>query len=224
MNHIAFIMDGNGRWATQRALPRVVGHRKGLEVAQNVINHTIDLGIKYISLYVFSTENWKRPKSEIDSLFSLSLSYVSQLKKFCEKGIKVVVSGRKDKLPTELLEKIESIEKETEKFDNIVVNLCINYGGQFEIVDAVNKLIDESLPVSVENIQSHLYNDLPSPDLIVRTGGQKRLSNFLLFQSAYSELYFTDTLWPDFTEKEFDDIILEYSHRVRNFGGINNDK
>ena len=220
MNHIAFIMDGNGRWATKRGLPRIAGHKKGLEIAKQTINHAIDLGIKYISLYVFSTENWKRPQSEVDSLFELSNKYLSQFEKFCDKNIRVVVSGKRDKLPLDLLKKIDEIEQKTKNFNKIIVNLCVDYGGQTEIVDAVNKLIGENLPISIENIQSHLYNNLPAPDLIVRTGGQKRLSNFLLFQSAYSELYFTDVFWPDFNESEFDKAIMSFNERHRRFGGV----
>ncbi len=218
-------MDGNGRWAKQRGLLRTEGHKKGLETAQNIISHCMDLGIKYVSLYVFSTENWKRPKSEIDTLFSLAEKFVSQFQSFCDNKIRVVVSGELEGLPKKLIKKIQQIQSLTVNFDKICVNLCINYGGQRDIVQAVNRLCQEGRQVTVENISQNLYNPfIPEPDVIIRTGGQKRLSNFLLFQCAYAELHFCDTLWPDFTNQEFDSIVADYENRIRNFGGIIDDK
>ncbi len=219
--HVAIIMDGNGRWAKARGLARLHGHKRGLDVAERIIEHSLEVGIKYLSLYVFSTENWKRPPLEVQNLFSLADKYLSRFESFCKDRIRVVVSGEREGLPDKLAKKIDYIEKNTEKFDAICVNLCINYGGQKEIVEAVKKLNEKGEEITVENIRRNLYNALPDPDLIVRTGGQKRLSNFLLFQSAYSELIFTDTLWPDFTNEEYDRILEEYSRRTRNFGGIN---
>lgn len=219
--HVAFIMDGNGRWAKARGLARIQGHRRGLEVAERVIDHSVAVGVKYVSLYVFSTENWKRPRAEVDNLFSLADKYLSRLEKFCKDRVRVVVSGEREGLPTDLVKKIERIEQATAQFDAVCVNLCINYGGQREIVEAVKKLNRRGREITVESIRENLYHQLPDPDLIVRTGGQKRLSNYLLFQSAYSELFFTDTLWPDFTNEEYDAILSEYGKRTRNFGGIN---
>lgn len=223
-NHVAFIMDGNGRWAKAKGLARVHGHKRGLDVAEQIIDHSLAAGIKYLSLYVFSTENWKRPDLEINNLFSLADRYLSQFEKFCRNKVRVVVSGEREGLPQHLIKKIDYIEQSTQNFDAICVNLCINYGGQREIVEAVKKLNKQGKEITVEGIKDNLYHRLPEPDLIIRTGGQKRLSNYLLFQSAYAELYFTDTLWPDFTEQEYDGILSEYRKRVRNFGGINGSK
>ena len=218
--HVALIMDGNGRWAKGRGLPRLAGHRQGLKVAENIIDYSLSLGVKYLSLFVFSTENWKRPLREVNSLFALADKYLSHFEKFCKNRVRVVVSGERDGLPTKLVEKIALIEEKTREFDAICVNLCINYGGQREIVQAVKRMNANGEDITVEGIAANLYNQLPPPDVIVRTGGQKRLSNFLLYQSAYAELFFTDTLWPDFTKEEYDEILADFSVRTRNFGGI----
>ncbi len=223
-DHVAIIMDGNGRWAKARGLARLHGHKRGLDVAERIIDHSLEIGIKYLSLYVFSTENWKRPDSEVSNLFSLADRYMSRFEKFCKDKVRVVVSGERDGLPVKLVEKIKDVENRTKDFDAICVNLCINYGGQREVVEAVKKICAKGESVTVESIKQNMYNVLPDPDLILRTGGQQRLSNFLLFQSAYSELIFTDTLWPDFTNEEYDAILEEYSRRTRNFGGINGSK
>ncbi len=218
--HIAFIMDGNGRWAKEHGLNRVFGHREGLKTAENVIGQTLKFGIRCISLYVFSTENWKRPKAEIDGLFRLADNYLSRFENFCKDRIRVVVSGERHGLPEKLIAKIADIERKTADFDSLCVNLCINYGGRKEIVSAVSALLAEGLEVTENALLKKMYRDLPEPDLIVRTGGQMRMSNFLLYQSAYSELFFTDTLWPDFGETEYNAILETYSKRTRNFGGI----
>ena len=222
--HVAVIMDGNGRWAKNRGLARLHGHKKGLEVAENIIDYSLAVGIKYLSLYVFSTENWKRPKAEVNNLFALADRYLGRFEKFCKDRARVVVSGEREGLPDKLIKRIDYIEQQTKDFDAICVNLCINYGGQKEIVEAVKKLNDAGADITVQGILDNMYHNLPEPDIILRTGGQKRLSNFLLFQSAYSELFFTDTLWPDFTTEEFDGILAEYCQRTRNFGGINGSK
>lgn len=222
--HVAVIMDGNGRWAKGRGLPRIAGHKRGLEVAEDFIDYSLLRGIKYLSLFVFSTENWKRPSSEVNSLFSLADKYLSRFEKFCKDKVRVVVSGEREGIPAKLAEKIVLIEQKTREFDAICVNLCINYGGQSEIVQAVRRLNESGEEVTVESIGANLYHQLPPPDVIIRTGGQKRLSNFLLYQSAYAELFFTDTLWPDFTMQEYDSILTEFGARTRNFGGIADDK
>ena len=222
--HVAIIMDGNGRWAQSRGLVRLHGHKKGLEVAEQIIDYSQAVGVKYLSLYVFSTENWKRPKSEVNSLFSLADRYLRRFENFCKSRVRVVVSGEREGLPEKLVKRIDYIEQQTKDFDAICVNLCINYGGQREIVEAVKKLCATGKNISAENILENMYNKLPEPDIILRTGGQKRLSNFLLFQSAYSELFFSDTLWPDFTTEEYDAILNEYCMRTRNFGGLNGSK
>ncbi len=221
LTHVAIIMDGNGRWAQSRGLLRIQGHKQGLKTAERIIEHSVKLGIKYLSLYVFSTENWKRPQKEVATLFSLADEYLDKLQEFCENQVRVVVSGDLDGLPTKLVQKIERIQTQTANFDAICVNLCINYGGQLDIVQSANKLVASGLPITCQTLQQNLYNGfIPSPDVIIRTGGQKRLSNFLLFQSAYAELYFSDTLWPDFTNEEYDTIIADYENRIRNFGGL----
>lgn len=219
--HIAIIMDGNGRWAKAQGLARLHGHKRGLDVAEQIIDRSLQVGVRYLSLFVFSTENWKRPASEVNNLFALADRYLSRFEKFCKDRVRVVVSGEREGLPDGLVKKIDRIEKLTQNFDAICVNLCINYGGQREIVEAVKKLNRQGKEITAEGIEQNLYQKLPDPDLIIRTGGQKRLSNFLLFQSAYTELYFTDTLWPDFTPREYDEIIDDYRRRARNYGGIN---
>lgn len=221
LTHVALIMDGNGRWAKSRGLARLHGHKRGLEVAERIIDRSLSVGVKYLSLYVFSTENWKRPDSEINNLFSLAERYLGRFEKFCKDKVRVVVSGEREGLPKRLVDKIEFIEQNTKDFSDICVNLCINYGGQKEIAEAAKKLVRQGKEITVEGIKNNLYKQLPDPDLIIRTGGQKRLSNFLLFQSAYSELYFTDTLWPEFTNEEYDAILNEFRNRTRNFGGLN---
>lgn len=221
VNHIAFIMDGNGRWAKKRLLPRIAGHKKGLDTAERVIDECMVLGVKYVSLYVFSTENWKRDKDEVDGLFDLAYRYIDRFERFCADKARVVVSGRRDRLPAKLVSKIAEIEQKTKDFDKICVNLLVDYGGQNDIADACAKVSAKGELPTVDNIRANLYNSfIPDPDLIVRTGGQKRLSNFLLYQAAYAELQFTDTLWPDFSKEELLKIVDDFSARVRNFGGV----
>lgn len=221
VNHIAFIMDGNGRWAKKRLLPRIAGHKKGLDTAERVIDECMALGVKYVSLYVFSTENWKRDKDEVDGLFDLAYRYIDRFERFCADKARVVVSGRRDRLPAKLVSKIVEIEQKTKDFDKICVNLLVDYGGQNDIADACAKVAAKGELPTVDNIRANLYNSfIPDPDLIVRTGGQKRLSNFLLYQAAYAELQFTDTLWPDFSKEELLKIVDDFSARVRNFGGV----
>ena len=221
LTHVAIIMDGNGRWAQGKGLVRMEGHKQGLATAEKIIEHSIKVGIKYLSLYVFSTENWKGPQTEVSTLFSLAEKYLDKFQDFCKNKVRVVVSGSRDGLPKKLVKKAEQIQKETANHDAICVNLCINYGGQQDILQAVNKLAESGLPITAESLQQNLYNGfIPAPDVIVRTGGQKRLSNFLLYQSAYAELYFSNTLWPDFSIEEYNDIIADYELRIRNFGGL----
>lgn len=219
LQHIAFIMDGNGRWAKLRGKPRNYGHREGLKTVEKVLNWTMSKEIPYISLYVFSTENWKRSATEVNGLFALAERYLSDFKKFCKDRIRVVVSGRKDGLPDKLVKCIEDVTAITANCNKLTCNLCINYGGRQEIADAAAQLTQTG-DFSMSALKKHMYNDLPDPDIIVRTGGHKRLSNFMLFQCAYSELYFTDTLWPDLSLEEYNKIVDEYNSTVRNFGGI----
>ncbi|MCM1043704.1 MAG: polyprenyl diphosphate synthase [Corallococcus sp.] len=223
IKHLAIIMDGNGRWAKLRGLNRNLGHREGLKTVEKVIGWAKDAQIKYLSLYVFSTENWKRPQDEVDGIFRLADKYLSRFERLAKDNIRVIVSGERDRLSTKLLAKIDDIQRDTAMCNGICVNLCLNYGGRQEIVSAVNKLVTSGIEITESTIALSMYHNIPEPDLIVRTGGQMRLSNFLMFQSAYSELYFTDTLWPDFTKEEFLGILETYSNRIRNFGGVSED-
>ena len=184
LKHIAFIMDGNGRWASMRGLNRNAGHKQGLSTVENVINWCKQASIEVVSLYVFSTENWKRPKKEVDGIFLLAKKYLNKFETFCENGIRVVVSGSRERLPEELVNKIEFIQQKTANHSQITVNLCINYGGRAELVAAVNNIIANGGTVSEESLLAAMYCNLPEPDMIVRTGGHMRLSNFLLYQSA----------------------------------------
>ena len=220
-NHVAIIMDGNGRWAKARKLRRVEGHKQGLLTAEKILDLSLEKGIKYVSLYVFSTENWKRPKAEVNALFGLAEKFFDRFAEFCKNKVRVVVSGELNGLPKRMVKKIEDIQQKTLSFDAICVNLCINYGGRREVTEAVKKIVAENGEITEENISRHLYNSfLPEPDLIIRTGGEMRLSNFLMYQGAYAELAFTKTLWPDFSREEYFQIIDNYCGRTRNFGGL----
>lgn len=222
MKHIAFIMDGNGRWATMRSLPREAGHRVGIETFKKVIELCGKLGIKTVTVYAFSTENWKRPKGEIDALMQLLEKYVNQAEQEApQRNIRYIFLGDKSALEPRLAELCVQLEKRTRQNDN-VINIALNYGGRAEIVHAVNSLIAEGITsVSESDISSHLYTSAsPEPDMIIRTGSEMRLSNFLMWQSAYSELYFSDVLWPDFGEAELQKAIIAFSKRKRRFGGL----
>ena len=219
LSHIAFIMDGNGRWAKKRSLPRKAGHKQGAVAFENVVRECNKLGIKTVTVYAFSTENWKRPKEEIDAIIGLLNSYIDKVDK--SKDIRFIFLGDKSVLDDDLRSKMESLERETLNCSNIL-NIAFNYGGRAEIVNAFNELIKEGkTEIDEDDISSHLYTrDSNDPDLIVRTANECRISNFLLWQCAYSEFYFTDTLWPDFDKKEIYKAIESFYSRKRNFGGI----
>ena len=221
--HVAFIMDGNGRWAQRRGLERIEGHKKGAEIADSASHWCADLGIGYVTLYAFSTENWRRPRQEIDFLFQLMLIYISsKLGSMLEEGVRMRFIGRLNELPQKLNEFTKEIEKKTSLCRKLNVIVALNYGGRAEIVDSVNRVIESGKHrVSEEDIEENLYlPDVPEPDLIIRTSGEKRISNFLTWQSVYSELFFTRTLWPDFEKEEFERILDEYSKRKRRFGAL----
>lgn len=221
--HVAFIMDGNGRWAQRRGLERIEGHKKGAEIADSASHWCADLGISYVTLYAFSTENWRRPRQEIDFLFQLMLIYISsKLGSMLEEGVRMRFIGRLNELPQKLNEFTKEIEKKTSLCRKLNVIVALNYGGRAEIVDSVNRVIESGKHrVSEEDIEENLYlPDVPEPDLIIRTSGEKRVSNFLTWQSVYSELFFTRTLWPDFEKEEFERILDEYSKRKRRFGAL----
>ena len=218
LSHIAFIMDGNGRWAKKRGMPREFGHKKGAQVFRDMCEYCNKLGIKYMTVYAFSTENWKRPKTEVDAIMRLLEEYLDHE---LPEGVKIRVIGDVSALPENLIKKIRDVE-ERSKNNESVVNIAINYGSRAELTTAFNKLVAEGKTTVTEaDINAALYTgDCPDPDLIVRTGGDFRISNFLLWQAAYSELYFTDTLWPDMTPEQVDAAVLDFYSRKRRYGGL----
>lgn len=222
--HLAIIMDGNGRWAKKQGLLRALGHEKGAQSVRQVLEYCVEHHIPYLTLYAFSTENWNRPQDEVSTLMKLFLKYIkSERKNMMKNKIRFFVSGRKNNIPEKLLNEIEKLKEETKNNDKITLNIAFNYGSRAEIIDAVNDIIkDGKENISEEDFSKYLYNDFPDPDLLIRTSGEMRISNFLLWQIAYSELYITDTLWPDFDEKEIDKAIESYNQRDRRFGGVKN--
>lgn len=225
--HIAIIMDGNGRWAKKRGMPRTAGHKEGLTSAKKIVKAAAQLGIKYVTLYTFSTENWKRAQEEVGFLMNLIKSHLRAEFEFYKKnGIRIKQIGDLAGLPEDVQKEIINAEKDTEHFSGTTCILAINYGGRDEIVRAVRKIINQnkkSEEITEELISSSLdTGDVPAVDLLIRTGGEKRLSNFLLWQNAYAEFVFTDTLWPDYNEEEFCKDIEEFQKRNRRFGGVPN--
>lgn len=223
---IAIIMDGNGRWGLLHKNSRTEGHKQGVIALENIIKICIELGIKTLSVYAFSTENWSRPKLEVNTLMFLFKNYlVNKKETLNEQGIKLLVSGSKEKVPSYLLETIESTCKYLENNEKLILNICFNYGGRHEIVDAVNSLLNDGYTkITEDDLSNRMYNNINSPDLVIRTGGDFRISNFMLWQIAYSELYFTPCLWPDFDREEFLKAIYSYQKRDRRFGGLSNEK
>lgn len=220
--HAGIIMDGNGRWAKARGLPRTEGHREGLRVAKKIIRAAEDLGIRYLSLYTFSTENWKRAVEEVSFLMSLITSHLrTELDFYRQNHIRIVHSGDPSGLPREVRESINSVIEDTAAYDGITVNLAINYGGRDEILRAVRNMIRTGAEAPTEDTFKTFLDvpALPDPDLIIRTGGDLRLSNFLLWESAYAELFFSEKLWPDYTEEDLKLAIESFSGRERRFGG-----
>lgn len=222
--HIAIIMDGNGRWATARGLPRMEGHRAGTENLRPMIRACIEFGVKYLTLYAFSTENWGRPKEEVNGLLAIFESVIDrELNELNGEGVRIVHVGRLEAMPKKVREKVRQSMEVTKNNDRLILNIAWNYGGRDEIVYALQKIIREGIPaeeVTEDVVTQHLFTRCPDPDLIIRTSGEIRVSNFLLWQSAYSEWYFTPTLWPDFNKEELKKAIEEYSQRKRRFGKI----
>ena len=218
LKHIAFIMDGNGRWANKRGMPRELGHKKGVEVFSKITEYCHKIGIKYITVYAFSTENWKRPQKEVEGIMKLLDEY---LDKSISNDACVRFIGDISRLESDLVDKIRKMEEKT-AMGTRVLNVALNYGSRAEIVNACNKLIASGKDnISEQDINESLYTGgCPDPDLIVRTGGDLRISNFLLWQAAYSELYFTETLWPDMNEDEVNKAIEDFYSRKRRFGGL----
>lgn len=222
INHIAFIMDGNGRWAKKRGMPREVGHRYGAEVFRKIMRRCCELGIKAATFYVFSTENWKRPKKEVDAILALLDKYLDECEKEVMKNdVRFVFLGDMSVFSQSIRDKIAYIEN-VSKNNTYIANLALNYGGRSEIVHAVNSLTKSGKTSFTEDdITSALYTkDSPPLDLIVRTGGDLRISNFLLWQAAYAEFYFTDKLWPELTAGDVDEIVNNFTGRSRRFGGV----
>lgn len=224
-NHIAFIMDGNGRWAEKRNLPRLKGHGAGLDATRSVIKHLGEYHIKYVTLYSFSTENWNRPRNEVSGLLKLlEISLKKEIKELHKRGVVIRHLGHLDRLPQLLRQAIKDAIELTRNNTEMTLNLAFDYGGRLEILDAVRNILADGIsPQDIDEklFSSYLYTaDLPEVDLVVRTGGDLRISNFLLWQSAYSEYYFTNVLWPDFNEEELDKALIAYSKRQRRFGGL----
>ena len=219
LNHVAFIMDGNGRWGQQRNKGRNFGHFNGVETVKKIVEKSVKLKIPIITFYVFSTENWKRPKSEINFLFKLIINYFKQeLDRVILNGIKINIIGKINKLPLKIKLALKDAVKKTEKNKKIIVNLAINYGSRDEIVDACKKTNNK---ISIQSLSKNLYTkSLANPDILIRTGGHKRLSNFMLWQLAYTEIYFIDKLWPDFNNRDFERIVNNFKKIKRNFGSI----
>ncbi len=220
--HVAIIMDGNGRWGIKKRKSRNYGHSVGVKVVEEIISEAISNKIKYLTLYTFSTENWKRPEKEIKYLIKLLEKYISkEIKNLAEKNIKLKIIGNINKFPKSLKLKLRQAEKLTKLNDKIQINIALNYGSKEEIIRTVKKLFNLSLQINNKNISNNLYTrDIPDPEILIRTGNRKRLSNFLLWQSSYTEIYFEKKLWPDFTRNDFRKIILNFSKVRRNFGGI----
>jgi len=228
--HIAIIMDGNGRWARRRRLPRVAGHQAGVGPVRSTVETCARLGVKVLTLYAFSLENWKRPRAEVETLWRLLRYYLRQeLPELQKNDIRLQAIGRPDALPPQVRRELEAAVEATAANRGLLVNLAINYGGRAEIVDAINSILEvarldgsiATLKLDEELISSNLYtSSCPDPDLLIRTSGEMRISNFLLWQIAYAELYVTETLWPDFTRRDLLHAILEYQKRERRYGGL----
>ena len=227
-HHIAIIMDGNGRWAKRCHLPKIAGHRAGIKSVEEIIKAAKELGIKILTLYTFSTENWKRPKIEIDALMRLLEVYLDrEAEKIAKKGIRIRAIGRIRGLPESVQSKLRKIEERTVNNRDILVNLALNYGSRSEIVDAAKRIAKDVKQnklnpddISEDNFSDYLYTaGLPDPDLLIRTSGEMRMSNFLLWQLSYAEIYITKKFWPDFRKKDLEKAILDYRERDRRYGG-----
>jgi len=230
--HVSFIMDGNGRWAKRKGDERTTGHRAGSDTVQRIVRESRKLGIKHVTLYTFSRENWSRPKKEVSFLFELLVSFLKkELPSMIEQDIKLNIFGEMSDLPLAARTALQHAIKKTEKNTSMTLNLALNYSGRDEIIRAAKQLATDAISadeITEETFAARLYSSgIPDPDLMIRTSGEVRLSNFMLFQHAYSEMYFTDTLWPDFSIEEFHDVLKAYAARERRFGKtgdqLNND-
>ena len=222
IKHVAIIMDGNGRWGVKHKQSRNAGHRAGLNTVDLIINHCINRKIKFLTLYTFSSENWKRPKSEITFLFKLLENFLKKMiNKIIEKDIKLRFIGEINKLPAKLQKIIKLSEKKTFNKKTLQVNIALNYGSKIELINTIKKLKQKKITINEKNIDNNLYTKhLPNPDILIRTGDTHRLSNFLLWQLSYTEIFFEKKLWPDFTGKDFNKVINKFKNIKRNFGSI----
>ena len=226
--HIAFIMDGNGRWAKKRAMPRKFGHREGAKTFKKIMRYCKDIGIRNVSFYAFSTENWKRPKDEVDAIIELFREYILDVWNYIGEDVRVLFLGDKSFFDEDLQKKMNDLEEETKNRREMTMLLAINYGGRDDIVHASKILAEKvksgelkSEDITEDVFQSYLYTlDVPDVDLMIRPSGEQRISNFLIWQSAYAEFYFTDILWPDFSTDDLNDAIIEFGNRSRRFGGV----
>jgi undecaprenyl diphosphate synthase len=218
---VAIIMDGNGRWGLKQKKSRNAGHKAGLKSVERIIKKSIEYNIKFLTLFAFSTENWKRPKKEINYLFNLLESFlISKIDEFHKQDIKFKVIGKKN-FSKKLNLLLNSAEKKTSKNSKIQINLALNYGSKFELVNAIKKIVKNKININEKNIEKFLYTkNIPNPDILIRTGNTKRLSNFLLWQIAYSEIFFEKKLWPDFNETDYSKIISKFKKVKRNYGNI----
>ena len=222
IKHVAIIMDGNGRWGVKHKQSRNAGHRAGLNTVDLIINHSINHKIKFLTLYTFSSENWKRPKNEIVFLFKLLENFLQKkISKIIEKDIKLKFIGELNKLPTKLQKLIKLSEKKTFNKKTLQVNIALNYGSKIELINTIKKIKQKKITINEKNIDNNLYTKhLPNPDILIRTGNTHRLSNFLLWQLSYTEIFFEKKLWPDFKGKDFDKIMNKFKNIKRNFGSI----
>ena len=229
--HVGIIMDGNGRWAKKRGLPKSAGHSKGAENLEGLIEHVFRSGVKVLSVYAFSTENFNRDKEEVDYLMNLFIKWFKKaIKKFNKANVKVLFSGRRDRLSLDIVDSIKKLEEATKNNTAGTINFAVDYGGQIEIIEMVKNIsimvLNKELlliDINEELVNKYMYNELPPLDFIIRTSGEQRISNFMLWQGAYAEYYFPDTLFPDFDNEEFDKALIEFTKRDRRFGGRKNE-
>lgn len=227
--HIAIIMDGNGRWAKKRGLSRSMGHREGARVVKKIIEEAYDIGVRYLTFFAFSAENWSRPKEEVDELMKLYLEYLKSAEnETSDKNVRVRIIGSREGLSKEIIDQIHKIEQNTRQRNRMTLNIALNYGGRQDILQAAQRIVEDVQngkllkdEITLEELQKRLYTeDMPDPDLLIRTSGEMRISNFLIWQCSYSEFYFSPVLWPDFREKHLHEAIAEYQRRNRRFGGL----
>ncbi|WP_102346913.1 isoprenyl transferase [Bacillus sp. Marseille-P3661] len=228
-NHIAIIMDGNGRWAKKRGLPRIAGHHEGMKVVRKIVKTANNMGVKALTLYAFSTENWKRPKTEVEYLMKLPEEFLgSFLPELIDENVQVRIMGNEEQLPPHTLRAVQKAILDTKDNNGLILNFALNYGSRYEIMESIKKLLKDTNDgkLEVEDINEEVFSsylmssDLKDPDLLIRTSGEIRLSNFMLWQLAYAEFWFTDVLWPDFDNEHFIQAVVEYQQRARRFGGV----